>query len=126
MAMDVLRKGIESEFEWCSNTSQGGVGSEGEKRKGPAPPPGVPEWKVNVCAEAKLLLARYIDETASLEASSVSTLYAEAKALAGVAGTGSEEVFYHSAKFYDKIIGKNYRLEDLDMKGDIVYHIMNQ
>ena len=52
--------------------------------------------------------------------------YMDAKTLATMAGTGSEAVCYHIGKYYDKVIGKNYKQAELDMRGDIIYHIMSQ
>ena len=77
---------------------------------------------LNVCGKAKLLLARYVDEAANLGPEIVPTYYNEAKTIL----SHSEDVFYHSARFFDKIIGKNYEESELDVRGDIVCHIMMQ
>lgn len=106
---------------------------------------------LHFCRSSKLLLARYIDESANVDAESVPKFYTEARSLS----TGSEEVLYHSAKFFDKVmllshskpviktsvfcclslatstpllqlIGKNYNESDLDTRGEMIYHVMNQ
>ena len=38
-------------------------------------------------------------------------------------------MYFHllfSARFFDKVIGKNYEESDLDVRGDIVFHVINQ
>ncbi len=64
------------------------------------------------CASAKLLLARYVDEAANLEAESVPRLYSEARSLS-IGPADAAEAHYHMARFYDKVVGKNYRPADL-------------
>ncbi len=104
-AISVLKKGIQDHFPW--------YGTSFDRKD-------VAQCDLELCASAKLRLARYVDEAANLEAEYVPALYVEARSLA----TASEEVYYHSANFYDKVIGKNYKESDLDMRGDIIYHIM--
>ncbi|QQP36516.1 Ataxia telangiectasia and Rad3 related, partial [Caligus rogercresseyi] len=71
-------------------------------------------------AEAKLLLARYLDDGASLDGESVTSFYKDARD----ALPGYESAFYYSAKFFYKVIEKNYQESNLDSKGDFVYHVI--
>lgn len=64
----------------------------------------------DVLGEAKLLLARFTDEAANLETESVPLLYQEAKN----ADPTNEDVYFYLAKFFDKQIGKNYKIEELE------------
>ncbi|XP_040572283.1 LOW QUALITY PROTEIN: serine/threonine-protein kinase ATR [Lepeophtheirus salmonis] len=76
--------------------------------------------KILLISEAKLLLARYLDDGASLDAESVTAFYKDARESL----PGYESACYYSAKFFYKIIGKNYQDSDLDSKGDFVYHVI--
>ena len=104
-AISILRKGIADKFPWYK--------PEFDKKR-------IDKSELRVCGNAKLQMARYIDEAANLEAGSVPIFYNEARALSGP----SEDNFYYCAKFFDKVIGKDYKTEDLDMKGDIIFHII--
>ena len=73
-----------------------------------------------ICAKAKLLLARYVDEAASFEPAIIIKHYEEARSMS----KASEDANYASATFFDKIIGKNYEPSDLDSRGTIVRHII--
>ena len=84
--------------------------------------PGLVKADVATCSKAKLLLAKYVDDAATKEPDAIPSYYNEAKALA----PDSEDVFYYSAMFFDKVIGKNYKTSDLDSHGDVVSHIIMQ
>ena len=73
-----------------------------------------------ICAKAKLLLARYVDEAASFQPTTIIKYYEEARSMS----KASEDANYASATFFDKIVGKNYEPSDLDSKGAIVKHII--
>ena len=77
---------------------------------------------LNTCGQGKLLLAKYVDEAATLGPNAVAGCYNEAKVLL----RQNEDVHYYSARFFDKSIGKNYEASDLDAKGDIIAHIITQ
>jgi serine/threonine-protein kinase ATR len=51
-----------------------------------------------LCAQAKLLLARYVEEAASVSNENVKKYFDHAKELSKT----SDEIFYHQAKFFDK------------------------
>ena len=106
-AIDTLKKGIKDKFPWWTK--------DFSKKSHRAE---VTDRDLSVCADAKLLLARYIDEAAILEAESIPVFYNEARALT----TTSEDVFYYSAKFYDKMINDS----TMETKGDILSHVVKQ
>ena len=75
-----------------------------------------------ICSKAKSLLAKYVDEASNFDADMVQSLYNEARILA----PQQEDIYYSIGKFFDKIIGKNYKEADLDTRGEIVFHIISQ
>ena len=68
------------------------------------------------------LFCRYVDEAATLCPEIIPSIYNEARTIQG----NTEDALYHSGRFFDKIIGKNYQETELDGRGDIIYHIVNQ
>ncbi len=129
VAIDTLKDGISRQFPWAQEQVQKGAASSGSSGSGVGADSGLSQRELRDCTSAKLLLARYVDEAANLEAESVPQLYNDARAMAARGGGFpgvSAEVLHHSAQFYDKIIGKNYKESDLDMKGDMVYHVIAQ
>lgn len=103
-----LSKGVKDRFPWWtkefSKTSSVSVSDD----------------QIQLCFRAKLLLARYLGDASNSKAEAVHAAFNEAKKLF----SQNEEVFYYSASYYDKYIGKNYKDSDLDMHGDIISHII--
>ena len=107
-AISILEKGIETHFpEYTFGFSRDKIVS-------------IDDSKREICAKAKLLLARYVDEAASYAPGTIIKYYEEARAMS----KKSEEANYASATFFDKIIGKNYEAKDLDTRGSVVRHII--
>ena len=75
-----------------------------------------------MCGKAKLLLARYVDQAATMCPEDVPRYYNEAKSIQ----TNAEDPLYYSGRYFDKIIGKNYEESELDGHGDIISHIITQ
>ena len=65
---------------------------------------------------------RYVDEAATLCPEIIPSIYNEAKTIR----SNTEDPFYYSARFFDKIIGKNYEESELDGRGEIIFHIISQ
>merc|ERR550534_3478618 len=82
----------------------------------------VPSCPGPVIARPKLLLARYVDEAATLCPEIIPSIYNEAKTIR----SNTEDPFYFSARFFDKIIGKNYEESELDGRGEIIFHVISQ
>ena len=65
---------------------------------------------------------RYVDEAATLCPEIIPSIYNEAKTIR----SNTEDPFYFSARFFDKIIGKNYEESELDGRGEIIFHVISQ
>ena len=76
---------------------------------------------LNICGQGKLLLARYVDDSASLNHILVSGRFHEAKMLL----KQNEDAYYFNACFFDKTIGKSYQASELDNHGDIIGNTFN-
>lgn len=74
---------------------------------------------LNICGQGKLLLARYVDDSASLNHILVSGRFHEAKMLL----KQNEDAYYFNACFFDKTIGKSYQASELDNHGDIIGNV---
>ena len=82
----------------------------------------VSKEELNICGQGKLLLARYVDDSASLNRILVAGRFHEAKMLL----KQSEDAHYFNACFFDKTIGKSYQVSELDNHGDIISYVITQ